>query len=326
MKLIINDERIWHPLVKGAEIALTLQKEGSITIDLNGESPSLDQTEMTDLLDYLHSVGFNTNNITVLTGNPLENNTQVTIKHDPNAYYEIALLQKHINSVPQHKDIKYHFGNFVSRTTMPRLIIASHLYANYKDKTFQTFHYRHNDLYHKTHLELDRLVYEYGANSVEFDEAALLLKNAPILKEEIESYPILHVDKNIITRPCNWYPSLFVNVICETWYHGTNFYITEKFWRAVATKTPFIIHGSQHILANLKKLGFKTFSDFWDEGYSEDSSFYNIVGIKQVLHNIARQPINEIHWMYKNMQEIVDHNFEVFMNISKHDIIKVARM
>jgi hypothetical protein len=322
MNLSISNENIWNPLIKSAEIILELDRIGSACIDLKGESPAIDETSLPEFFLFLQEQGYDTSKITVLTGNPLENNKQVRIEHNPDAHYEIALLQKYSERIPTHKNIKYYFGNFVSRTNLPRLIIASHLFSNYKDKTFQTFHYQTDNLYHKNHLELDRLVAEYGANSVEFDEAVFLLKNAPILKEEIASYPIIHVNQDIMISPCQWYPNIFVDIICETWFRGTNFYITEKFWRAVATKTPFIIQGPQYVLDNIKKLGFKTFHDFWDEGYSDDPSLFNLNSIKYTIGSIAKEPMDEIVWMYRNMKDIVDHNYEIFMNITKHDIKK----
>jgi hypothetical protein len=187
----------------------------------------------------------------------------------------------------------------------------------------QTFHYDHNNDYHKTHLELDLLVNEYGANSQEFDEAVILLKSSPLLKTQVKSYPILHTAERTMIEPCQWYPDFFVDVICETWPNN-GFYITEKFWRAVATKTPFIIYGPRYILNNLKKIGFKTFEEFWDEGYHEDHPRDRIKGIKQVLKTISDLPRDEIVWMYRNMNHIIEHNYEIFMNFTHNDLQRLT--
>ena len=323
MKLIINDKTVWHPMIKAAEIALTLQRVGKVVIDLNGEAPSLEETPLIELFNYLKSQGLDISQIEVLTGNPLETYNEVSIKFVPESFYEFPYFQKYKNSIPTHKDIKYYFGNFISRTNMPRLVLASHLYANYKDKTFQTFHYRHNNDYHNTHLELDKVVNEYGPESVEFAEAVTLLKSAPLLKEEIKSYPILHINQETMINPCHWYPNFFVDIICETWPSQQGFYITEKFWRSVATKTPFIIYGPYNILTNLKKLGFKTFHEFWDEGYQEDYQFDKIANIKNILKTLSNEPLDEINWMYRNMQSILDHNYEVCMNFTYNDLKKI---
>lgn len=323
MKLIISGDQVWHPMTKAAEIALTLQRDGKVVIDLHGEAPMLQETPLIELFDYLKSQGLDISQIEVLTGNPLETYNNVAVTFVPTSFYEFPWFQRCKDKIPTHKNIKYYFGNFISRTTMPRLILASHLYANYKDKTFQTFHYRSHDDYHKTHLELDKLVNTYGPLSPEFDEAIILLKSAPLLKEEIVSYPILHIDQTTIINPCQWYPDFFLDVICETWPDQNGFYVTEKFWRAVATKTPFVIYGPQDVLTNLKKLGFKTFHDFWDEGYQEDYAVDKIIGIKNILKKLSAEPIDEILWMYRNMQPILDHNYQVLMNFTHKELEKI---
>jgi len=323
MKLIIND-RIWDPMVKAAEIALTLERYGSVTIDLHGEAPAIEDTMLVELFNYLKSQNLDLSKITVLTGNPLETYNSVLVKFVPTSLYEFKLLQRYYKDIPTHKNIKYHFGNFVSRTTMPRLVIASHLYTNYRDKTFQTFHYNYDNEYHKTHVELDKLLNEYGPNSVEFDEAIALLKASPLLQTSVESYPILHYTKAIMTEPCQWYPNFFVDVICETWPNESGFYVTEKFWRAVATKTPFIMYGPRYVLTNLKKLGFKTFDNYWNEGYQEDFSRDRINIIKQSLQQLNNEPVEQLVNMYNDMQLILDHNYELFMNFTHDDLKKLG--
>lgn len=321
MILLINDVRVWDPMLRAAEIVNELERNGSVIIDLNNESPALEETELPTFFDYLEQTGQDLKAITIITGNPLETYSKVNIQYKPKAMFELELFQKIAEQIPKTKNICYHFGSLVSRTTLPRLVLSSFLYANHRNKTFQTFHYDHSSDYHKTHLELDRLVYEYGPNSTEFDEAAMLLKSSPLLKEEIETYPILHPE-NVMT-PCNWYSNFAIDIICETWYQGNNFFVTEKFWRAVATKTPFIIHGPQNLLTNLKKLGFKTFSDHWDEGYQEDPTPYSIGEIKTVIDTLANNPLDGIVCMLYNMKDILDHNYEVFMNLTYQDLDKI---
>lgn len=322
MQLIIND-RIWDSMVKAADIALTLERKGEVIIDLNGEAPAIEDTMLVEFFEYLQSQNLDLTKITVLTGNPLETYTAVSVKFVPESFYEFALLQEYHKNIPTHKTIKYHFGNFVSRTTMPRLVIASHLFTNYQNKTCQTFHYDCTNYYHKTHIELDKLLNEYGPNSVEFDEAVSLLKSSPVIQTPVNSYPILHCTKGTLTEPCQWYPNFFVDVICETWPNESGFYVTEKFWRAVATKTPFIIYGPRYVLTNLKKLGFKTFDNYWNEGYQEDFSRDRINLIKQVLKQLSNEPIDNLVNMYHDMQSILDHNHEIFMNFTHDDLKKL---
>lgn len=325
MQLIIDNYNVWDPMRKAAEIALELERNGSVTIDLNGESPDITETIIPEFFEFLSSMGLDISKIKLITGNPLECYSSTDVSVNYNAFYEIELFQNNIEQIPTNKNIKYHFGNFVSKTNLPRLVIASHLYNRYPDKTAQTFHYTSGSHYHKNYAMLDRLMNEYGANSDEFDEACTLLKNSPITRDQVE-YPILVIEDKLdnLLIPCKWYSEIFVDVICETWYTGNSFYITEKFWRSVVTKTPFIIQGSQNILTNLKKLGFKTFDEYWDEGYQEDPSYYNLIEIKKVLEFISKKSISELNDMYNDMQDILEHNRQLFLSISTKDIRKVS--
>jgi len=318
MKILINNNRVWNPLSTGAEIVCELIDNANIVIDFKGEAPTLRDTELYEVFNFLESRGIDLKRITVLTTNALEDYAKVNIEFIPEEYYEIELFQHNLGKIPNTKSIKYHFGNLVSRTNAPRLVLASHLYAKYKNITFQTFHYNSPHDYHKTHLGLEELLHIYGADSEEFSDAIKLIKNSPMTQDKIEKYPIVPPENIFV--PCNWYPYIFVDIICESWYTGTNFFITEKFWRAVATKTPFIIQGPQNILANLKKLGFKTFDSYWDEGYSEDPSFHNLVEIKKVLNTLSKKSIAELNIIYTDMQSILNHNYEVLQNMSCFDI------
>lgn len=324
MKLILDNYNVWDPMRKAAEIALELERNGSVTIDLNGESPDLAQTSLPDFFNYLSSMGLDVSKIHIRTGNPLESYTGVKTSVDYKAFYEIRLFKNNLDKISTVKNIKYHFGNFVSKANLPRLVLASHLYNHYADKTSQTFHYTSSLHYHKNYAMLDKLLNEYGAHSQEFSEACILLKNSPLLKDKVE-YPIIVIEEKIdnLITPCKWYAEIFVDIICETWYTGNSFYITEKFWRSVVTKTPFIIQGSQNILTNLKKLGFKTFDKYWDEGYQEDPSYYNLKEIKKVINFLSKKNIKELNAMYNDMQDILEHNQQVFLNMSAADIKRV---
>jgi hypothetical protein len=313
----INDQRVWNPMSVAVEICMALNKNHSVELFFDNEAPSMSETELPEFFDTLTKFGIDLSRITVITGNLLESHPHVRIKKESTAMYELPEMQRLCDQLPKHKLIKKHFGMMVSRCTMPRLVLASHLYANYQQQTFQTFHWQHNNDYHRTHLELEPVIHEYGVNSVEFDEAVHLLKHSPLIKQPIQQYPILHPTD--FQEACVWYPDFFVDLVCETWYTGDTFFLTEKFWRAVATRTPFIIHGPQWTLQRLKQLGFQTFDQWWDEGYGEDPVHHNIVEIKRVLHYLAQKDLHQLNLIYQQMQPVLDHNLQVFKNLRYED-------
>ena len=118
MKLIVSNNQIFHPMIRAAEIALTLQKNGRVTIDLNGEAPSLQETQLVELFDYLESQGLDISKIQVLTGNPLETYNHVSTKFIPTAFYEFQWMQRFKDKIPTHKNIKYHFHPYRLKVNM----------------------------------------------------------------------------------------------------------------------------------------------------------------------------------------------------------------
>jgi hypothetical protein len=320
----INDRRVWNPMRTAAEICTMLNKHDQIELFFNNEAPNIIDTELPEFFNTLKLAGVDLSRITVVTGNIREKYDQVNLRIDPTAMYELTDFQRVVNYLPKHKNIKHHFGMLVGRCTMPRLTLASHLYTNYRDKTLQTFHWQGNSDYHKTHLELESIIHEYGINSIEFDEAVQLLKHAPLLQHAVNSYPICHPEN--LHTPCNWYPTFFVDLICETWYLGDTFCLTEKFWRSITTRTPFIIHGPQWIIQRLHQLGFQTFGDWWSEGYSEDPGNHSIIEIKHVLKYLSEKTVSELNEMYGQMMPVLNHNLEVFNNLKYSDFIKLRSL
>jgi len=317
----INDHRVWDPMSVAAEICMTLNRHDRVELFFDNEAPNIVDTELPDFFRTLTQFGIDLSRITVVTGNLCESYPGIQIKKDSTAMFELTEFQRVSDQLPKHKNIQKHFGMLVSRCTMPRLVLASHLYANYKEKTFQTFHWQQNNDYHRTHLELEAVIHQYGIHSVEFDEAINLLKHAPLIKQPVAQYPILHPTN--LHEACAWYPDFFVDIVCETWYGGDTFFLTEKFWRAVATRTPFIIHGPQWILQRLQQLGFRTFGAWWDEGYSEDPVHHNIMEIKRVLDHLSKKTVPELNQMYKEMQSVLDHNLTVFKNLQYADFYQL---
>jgi hypothetical protein len=65
------------------------------------------------------------------------------------------------------------------------------------------------------------------------------------------------------------YLNTYFSVITETIFYEDGHYISEKSFKGIAHMHPFVIIGKPGILKYLKSIGFKTFSDFWDESYDE---------------------------------------------------------
>lgn len=114
---------------------------------------------------------------------------------------------------------------------------------------------------------------------------------------------------------CPWYKDIFVDLVTETVYNYPYAFISEKTIRPIVLGRPFIIVGAPGTLKWLQELGFRTFSDYWDESYD------NIVDPNKRFHRICKtiETINELglatcQKFLGLMQEILIHNQRLYRN------------
>ena len=66
-----------------------------------------------------------------------------------------------------------------------------------------------------------------------------------------------------------WADTCAVEIVSEYMGSDKKVFLTEKIARSIVMGKPFIVLGDRGMLAELRSLGFATFSDFWDESYDE---------------------------------------------------------
>jgi hypothetical protein len=117
----------------------------------------------------------------------------------------------------------------------------------------------------------------------------------------------------------------YFSLVTETFFFGVThpgqehdedaIFFTEKTYKPILMKHPFIIAGRPHMLKYLRQLGYRTFSPFIDESYDsiEDSGDRLMAIVAEVnrLNNFT-----DDEWMswQRNVQNIVEHNHSVIVN------------
>ena len=76
-------------------------------------------------------------------------------------------------------------------------------------------------------------------------------------------------------------------------------------------KKPFIIFGSKDYLAYLRQMGFRTFSDFWDEDYDGHEGKERFIRIVKLLDQLANKNNSELEQMYLDMTYSLDYNYNL---------------
>lgn len=110
----------------------------------------------------------------------------------------------------------------------------------------------------------------------------------------------------------------WVSVISEARFEdeeGTIF-LSEKVFKPVASHHPFIIMGNKHSLREMKKLGYKTFSNWIDESYDELDNLERMDAIIKVLKDIDKIE-NKLEW-FKSMEDVLKYNYQILKrNVTK---------
>jgi hypothetical protein len=317
------------------------QANTDATIDITPEAASFRANGIYNILDrFCEHTGYARERITIRTGNMLEHHNAYRVQRVATAWYELTRMRSWIRQNPITPEFAptYHFGHFVGKSNWNRLWTGAIMHSRYADKTLQTYncgigtHYLRKSQDLVDYLGLEDLV-EFGCDIL--PEVVNFLKDCPkTIAEDVEfitgkgnyinqsqdCYPIqMPNNLNII----NYYNSIFVDVAHETYMADGVFFCTEKTWRPIIARRPFVSVTPVNHLANLKRLGFRTFSNYWDEGYDEYGLVNRIREVNKVLEKISRWSPTELAEALADMQEIFEHNYQTLLSLTATTVEKI---
>ncbi len=105
----------------------------------------------------------------------------------------------------------------------------------------------------------------------------------------------------------------FLYVVTETCFWESKEHLTEKIFRPIVTRHPFVLIGCANNLAYLKRYGFKTFDRWWDESYDTiEDPIERIKAVVKIIHSICQMSTEDLQKMLNGMQHILDYNYNLF--------------
>ncbi len=112
-----------------------------------------------------------------------------------------------------------------------------------------------------------------------------------------------------------YYEDSLVNIVTETNFYDDIISATEKSFKAIRYMQPFVMVAAPGSLKNLNNLGFKTFSDFWDESYDQEKNpAQRLKNIMLVCNQISKWTPSEIKDFRTKVKPILKHNFRMLKN------------
>ena len=153
----------------------------------------------------------------------------------------------------------------------------------------------------------------------------LVEKNLPSMKNGLiidDPNPPGFASANMGYGELSMFQSGLWHVVTETVFYDKKLHLTEKIFKPIISKRPFILIGAKGNLAYLKSYGFKTFDKWIDESYDNESD--NDTRIEMVvdqLEKLCKFSQCELVRMHNEMKEILEYNFNHFFSNFKNIIV-----
>jgi hypothetical protein len=102
-------------------------------------------------------------------------------------------------------------------------------------------------------------------------------------------------------------------LVTETIANGRRLQLTEKTFKPICLRMPFVIVGTQHSLKYLRSYGFRTFEGIWDESYDDEpNDTVRIERIASLLRSLDELPAEAKQDLFEQAQEVIEHNYQHF--------------
>ena len=101
----------------------------------------------------------------------------------------------------------------------------------------------------------------------------------------------------------------FLHIVTETCYWERKHHLTEKIFKPIAAKQPFVLLGPANNLAYLKSYGFRTFDRWWDESYDQiKDPIHRLQAVIEIVKNICSRSDQELTGLLHEMKDVLEHN------------------
>jgi hypothetical protein len=183
-----------------------------------------------------------------------------------------------------------------------------------------------NKLVDRSYISFAKIDVENPSKSLEnslnyehiFDSNANLRLNFDTLNAFSSRLPLVLDGETEINKMCEdldnetrpYYQNSLISIVSETNFALPELTLTEKSFKPIKEKHPFIIVGVTGALKAMREMGFKTFGDFWDESYDEtDCPRVRMQKISYLTEVIGAWTPEQILDFKRKVKPILEHNY-----------------
>lgn len=201
---------------------------------------------------------------------------------------------------------------FISLNRRPRpdrIEFVRSLYNNNLDQYFLLSHPGFDKIPEKT-LDLSVEEFEFSSSN-----------RGKKKKFSIKNFNEILMKENFFGRlHTNLFNQSYINVVTETMFTEDldTIFVTEKTFRSIYAKIPFIIYGNPNILKSIKDMGYKTYHPFINENYdNEIDSSKRLKLIIDEIKRLSNLSESEFIELYKDCYQIAEWNHCHFLKRSE---------
>jgi hypothetical protein len=123
-------------------------------------------------------------------------------------------------------------------------------------------------------------------------------------------------DYNIDCLPDLHFKKSFLYVAAETVFNYPHQFITEKVFKGFLNRRPFVVVAAAGTLAQLRKLGFKTFDSIIDESYDliNDPS-ERLLAVTNIIKKFCGYSITKLQQIADSIEDVLKYNYYHYVNI-----------
>lgn len=148
------------------------------------------------------------------------------------------------------------------------------------------------------------LIEKYNINNSYIDEIESTL---PLQLDEFKDSAVMALLYGPIDT---YYQSSLISVVTET--NINDIFNTEKIFKPMVHRQPFIVVGPYKTLENLRSMGYKTFSDFWDESYDNiKDPTERLIKVVELCKEINEWDEKKKKILFYKSMSITTHNYEL---------------
>jgi hypothetical protein len=203
------------------------------------------------------------------------------------------------------------FNRLTSNRRIYRSLLVNELYKNNLLDSGYVSYSHHCPDDGRFDDNLRRGVPEYTFDPAYIEEAIVNIIQLPELRIDFAGQDI--PNQSMLLSPMSELMKSFVFLVTETCFFQTKTHLTEKIFKPIVLRMPFVLAGCAHNLEYLCSYGFRTFGDYWDESYDTiEDPVLRIKAITQVIKTINSLSLKQQKNMLLDMQPILEHNYQLF--------------